>query len=98
MQFVQCYSGTLFMISKKPIWKNFLKGVAWLLFWIGGMACLDGYTGKGWAIRCFTGVNRLSAEMGDLCLAILCGILGVFAMCAAGRIRNPQKDSESPQK
>ncbi len=84
------------MAAKKSIWKNFLQGAAWLLFFIGGMACLDGDKGKGWAIRSFTGANRLSAEMGDLCLAVLCGLLGIFAMSAANR--NPRKDSESPQK
>lgn len=91
MRFVQCYSGSLFMTAKKSIWKNFLQGVAWLLFFVGGMACLDGYIGKGWAIRNFTEANRLSAEMGDLCLAVLCGILGVFAMSVANRIRTPQR-------
>lgn len=78
------------MIEKKSIWKSFLQGVAWLLFFVGGMACWDGYTGKGWAVRSFTGVNRLTAEVGDLCLAVLCGILGVLAMSAANR-KEPKK-------
>lgn len=89
------------MNAKRFTWKVFLDGVAYLLFFIGGMACLDGWIGRGEAVSSFTRENRLSAEIGDLCVALLCAILGVIAMYAANSIQSRKRnrhDGESLQK
>ncbi len=62
-----------------------LKGVAWLLFVIAGLAFWVG----GRAISEFGHADRILAEFVGLVIAGLCAVLGVLAKTAGENLREP---------
>jgi hypothetical protein len=64
--------------STKSTWKAFLRGVAWLLFGIGGLTFWAG----GKAIREFSKTDIVLSEMGGIFIALVCIGLGALAKSA----------------
>ena len=64
--------------STKSTFKALLRGVAWLLFGIGGLAFWAG----GRAIREFSKADIVLSEMGGIFIALVCIGLGALAKSA----------------
>jgi hypothetical protein len=68
-----------------------LKGVAWLLFVIAGLAFCVG----GRAISEFAHADRILAELVGLVIAGLCAVLGVLAKTAGENLGEPEQNKDA---
>jgi hypothetical protein len=75
-------------VSTKSALKSLLRGVAWLLFAIAGLAFWVG----GRAINEFAKTERLLAEMEGIGLAVVCAGLGAVAKAAGERRAEAEED------
>ena len=77
--------------STKSAWKAFLRGVAWLLFGIGGLSFWAG----GKAISVFANRNRGIAELEGIGIAVVCFALGGFAKSAGEEDVSEEEEQSS---
>lgn len=76
--------------TKKSVPAFLLKGVAWLLFAIAGLAFLVG----GRAISEFAHADRILAELFGLIIAGLLGVLGVLAKSAGESFDESEQEDD----
>ena len=83
---------TIFMSSStKSALKSLLRGVAWLLFMIAGLAFWVG----GRAIHEFAKTERMLAEMVGIGLAVVCGGLGAVAKAYGEPVAEAEENGTS---
>jgi hypothetical protein len=71
--------------------KSLLRGTSQVLFVLAGLS----FFGGGLAIKLFTNIDRVSAEMIGIGVAVVCGILGVVASRAGDYLVDSKESGSS---